>query len=144
VIYRILGGVGLLVLALVSIWLYGNAREHTGALKERAKWEAARADTIAQQQAAARAREAAQAAIQDKASHDTQARIDALRGAVAVWMRNAQATRPSVNLPSTSEAAADIARSGSNAVVPATDLTICADNTARLTGWQQWYNEVSK
>ena len=143
-IYRILGGVGLLVLALVSIWLYGNAREHTGALKERAKWEAARADTIAKQQAAARAQEAVQAEIRDKAAHDTQARIDALRGALAVWMRNAQTARSSGNLPSTSEAAADIARSGSDAVLASSDLTICTDNTARLMGWQNWYSEVSK
>lgn len=143
-IYKILAGVGSLILAGFLIFMFGNARERAGVMKERAKWEAARADTIAKQQADARAQEAADAEKRDQAAYDTQARIDALRGSLALWMRNRQAAGSASYLPGSTEAAVDSVAAGSDAVVSGSDLVICTDNTARLLGWQNWYNGVAR
>lgn len=41
--FRIVAGAGALALAAFLIWIYGNARENTGELSERVKWQTASA-----------------------------------------------------------------------------------------------------
>ena len=46
-------------------------------------------------------------------------------------------------LPQAADTAGAVAGAGAEAVVPAADLDICAENTAKAQGWLEWWAKVS-
>jgi hypothetical protein len=153
---RLLTGAGVLALVGLLIWLYGSARYDAGRLAERAAWQARTAQATLDDLAVKARIDAARATATQESSDDLKAQLaDALARAAAHSTRLRDATprdRDLADLPRPAEPAgvADGAgqaavlaegwgASGQQAIV---DDAVCAENTVKAQGWQDWWRVV--
>jgi hypothetical protein len=149
--WRIVGLCLLLAALALQTWRIGELKDDVKTCKARnlaqvSEWRAKYAEAVSQATAAKAATEAAQAKITNEVGNDTQKRLDALRGALAVSMRQSEANPDSPgspNLPSTADAARslDVA---SDSTVMASDRLHCGEAYIIATGWQGWWREQSQ
>ena len=89
--------------------------------------------------------EAEQAKVQSDAETKLRHDLAAARAAVERLRRTAPAHSSNIgtaDLPSTSISAAISDGAGGDAVIPYADALICADNSVKALGWQDWYRQV--
>lgn len=143
---RLLTGAGILALVGLLIWLYGGARYSAGQLAERAIWQAKTAEAQLNDQIHASTIEAAQTAVTQEQTDDLKAKLaDALAAA-----RNRPrglchaATGGSAvqSVPEAADASSAASGAGEEAIV-ASDDAVCAENTVKAQGWQDWWANVS-
>lgn len=137
-IYRLLGGVGVLAFAVVALILFGNSRYHSGQLAERAIWQARTAAAELSATKAASKIEQSQVVEQQRSSDAIEVaraagRADALRHVAGLR----QSPDIHIDLPAFAGATEAVAGAGQTAELD--DATICADNTVNAEQWQEWW-----
>ena len=108
----------------------------------RAKTAEAKADDLANKIRV----EAEQAKVQSDAETKLRHDLAAARAAVERLRRAPQADTGGgrgTDLPGTSDAASNLAGASEDAVIPFADAVICADNSVKAQGWQDWWKSVS-
>ena len=131
-IYRLLGGVGLLLCALAAIWFYGNAREKNGVLKASARYERELSAERVKFSEKARATERQYAAIKDKSDADYDTLLAEFRA------RSVRAyARTGTNVPQLTYSP-EVIDGPDNSAVVAGDRDICTEFAARLVNAQEW------
>lgn len=90
------------------------------------------------------------ARIAQEKQHELESQLAAARGVAARYasLHPAPQADPGRSGTSGEPGVADPARgtdeAGAQAVVPAEDLTVCAENTILAEGWQEWWQSVSQ
>lgn len=144
---------------LVGLLIYG-AVEHHSAIQNLASWQtekdahaldiatwrAASAKAIADNIADVRAKETDAAVITEKANHDLESQLADARAAAARYagrMRCQAAANPGspgeARIGETASPPGEPVGTGGDALVPQRDLEVCAANTVKARGWQDWY-----
>lgn len=145
---RILGGGLLLALALAALWMFGNARERAGVMKERAEWhqqmagfEKRAAQIIVERVKETRKIEQVRAETSNKVGYDVQKRIGALALAIERMraQRQGNGNGDGSYLPVLSYATIDPTGAGE-----ASDMVACGEAVIKAEGWQEYYRGISK
>lgn len=145
---RILGGGLLLALALAALWMFGNAREHAGVMKERAEWhqqmagfEKRAAQIIVERVKETRKIEQVRAETSNKVGYDVQKRI----GALALAVERMRAQRQGNGNGDGSYLSYDpIATIDPTGAGEASDMVACGEAVIKAEGWQEYYRGISK
>ena len=90
--------------------------------------------------------EAEQAKVQSDAETKLRHDLSAARAAVERLRRAPQTNSGSsggTGLPGPTDAASELAGASGDAVIPFADAMICADNSVKAQGWQDWWKSVS-
>lgn len=88
--------------------------------------------------------------IAQEKQHELEGQLAAARGAVARYVGLQRDARSDLGSPAgaggpeASDTPRDPARTGETALVPVEDLEVCAENTVKAEGWQDWWREVSQ
>ena len=147
-IYRLLGGVGLLLCALAAIWLYGKSQKNAGRMTERAEWhqqlqsfEKQAARIVSERVKKVREIEHDRASMSNKVGYDVQKRIAALSAAVGRLhsQRQGNSNGDGSNLPVLAYAPLDPTGTSQEA-----DMVVCGEAVIKAEGWQQFYEGIAK
>lgn len=146
-IYRLLGGVGLLALALVAIWLYGNSQKNAGRLQERVEWhkqmqafERRAAEIIVERVKETRKIEHVRAEMSNKVGYDAQKRIAALSAALRLRASGqSNSGRYGGYLSYDSVATLDPTGTSQEA-----DMVACGEAVIKAEGWQAYYQGIAQ
>lgn len=156
--WRAFLSVGLAIVALAYIGILKGEVSHYHKLSDQfaeqnklleATYRAAQNTARANNLEAVRKVEADGAAISERTQNDLQKELADARALAANYARRVRAA-PAANQGAAGQggiseaaiAAISANGPGGNALVPEDDLRICADNTTKARGWQQWFAAV--
>lgn len=152
-----LGGAVAAVLIMLLLIARGDARHYKALWQQEqashaldlANIKAASLKAIADNITDVRAKEGDAATITENKQHDLESQLADARASAAAYASSVRRCPTAANPGSSSDAKVSPATSAPGStddagvsVIPADDVRICAENTVKVRGWQDWYGQL--